>query len=963
MPTIVLNESHAAKSFSEGNIIHETEMKRAQAWIDSQLAEVDRLGKNPPYSAEVQARTITILGSRGSGKTSFMRSLMMHYQDKGVQIIQLIDPTLIEEKGHPFLIILSELDRLVRAQLDKEDDVSRRPTASREACWEKALEKLAEGLPSLEPIGTNYAQWEDAEYVMEKGLSRVTSARGLAENFHMLLGLALDILDKKAFLIALDDIDIDFLKGWPVLETLRRYLQTPLLITLLSGDLRLYSKAIRKQQWKNFGKALLKNEAEGLKRMADYDPLVTDMEGQYLQKVIPSLYRIHLGSLQEKRQRIDGIRDIKVCSDETNAKLEESIEALYRDQLKVRLGLGNHSFQEPYLSFLLSLPLRTQIRLLSVLTSPERYGGETPWLDILLSELYALRVDVDLIRSAPTGLLQEMLRYLLRYDLLGQAYLFQPSLQSAKYDAGLFALSATYAQYSSQAPYLFFEYLIRIGLPYQLDAMRILSDARASFRGYRYFSLDTFMDYALAPNQNLIDACGSITAYLYALDEGSGTSRDAEAFRSGFGVLGLKGLARVGRRGGEVNEDRIDHVLRDVDPNIRNVAYLSVTISRGQGKQGSNPSASFYRLLAAIGELLKRYELEREGRAYVDEAAGRRLIASWLRELGELSSYTIPDLRDARSAQTRPENRDEERQENEEDEAAGGTVPEQAQELLTALYRWLRGRPRDLAFPPHLVGRIVSRLQRGQRDIPRTNLGQWMHRYVVLFFNAVLIEANAETTFSVGLNKNNATGGDKIFLDNLRKYPNKAAIPELARWMFRCPLLCVFLDPHVDLGLEDVPPIASERRALFDKLSKVLPLGEDPINTEVVAGGASAPQVEEGLIDITNGEVLWPNMDTLFSRLDREGILLVPPRFTTSSDLERLPFVNWGGAFKYKRMKTVWDQYRSRHPEIFGVAEGEVTPREDDGLPGNESEGAPHGDEVPRGGGEEEVPREDEAGA
>ena len=489
MPTIVLNESHAAKSFKKGNIIHEVEMDRAQLWIGRQLNEADEARKSQSYTTEVQARTITILGSRGSGKTSFMRSLMERYQEEKVQIIQLIDPTLIEEKGHPFLIILSELDRLVRAQLDKEDGVSRRPATSREACWEKALEKLAEGLPSLEPIGTNYAQWEDAEYVMEKGLSRVASARGLAENFHALLGLALDILDKRAFLIALDDIDIDFLKGWPVLETLRRYLQTPLLITLLSGDLRLYSKAIRKQQWKNFGKALLKNEAESLKRMADYDALVTDMEGQYLQKVLPSLYRIHLGSLQEKRQRLGEVQNIKVSFDEENAGSAVSIEKCYRHYLEVRLGIGNHSFQEPYLSFLLGLPLRTQIRLLSVLASPERYGGETPWLDILLSELYMLRVDVDLIRSVPASLLQEMLRYLQRYELLGQAYLFQPSLQSAKYDAGLFALSTTYAQYSSQAPHFFFEYLIRIGLPYQLDAVSILSDSRASLRSYRYFSL------------------------------------------------------------------------------------------------------------------------------------------------------------------------------------------------------------------------------------------------------------------------------------------------------------------------------------------------------------------------------------------------------------------------------------------------------------------------------------------
>ena len=261
MPEIILSESHDAKPFEIGNIIHEGEFEKAKSWIDNQLKEAKGAMEDQGYSQEAQAKTITILGGRGSGKTSFMKSLMAVYQEGGdVELIELIDPTLIEEKGHPFLIILSELDKRVRAKLDQEDALRAGRGASREACWEKALKKLAEGLPSLDPIGNNYTQWEDAEYVMDKGLRRVASARALARSFHELLRDALKILSKTAFLIALDDIDTDFLRGWPILETLRRYLQTPLLITLLSGDLRMYSKAIRKQQWKNFGKALLKNE-------------------------------------------------------------------------------------------------------------------------------------------------------------------------------------------------------------------------------------------------------------------------------------------------------------------------------------------------------------------------------------------------------------------------------------------------------------------------------------------------------------------------------------------------------------------------------------------------------------------------------------------------------------------------------------------------------------------------------
>ena len=376
MPEIILSESHDAKSFKTGSIIHEGEFKKAKSWIDNQLKEAEDAMKKQGYSQEAQAKTITILGGRGSGKTSFMKSLMADYQEGGgVELIELIDPTLIEEKGHPFLIILSELDKRVRAKLDQEDASRARRGASREACWEKALKKLAEGLPSLDPIGNNYTQWEDAEYVMDKGLSRVASARALAQSFHELLREALKILSKKAFLIALDDIDTDFLRGWPILETLRRYLQTPLLITLLSGDLRMYSKAIRKQQWKNFGKALLKNEGEEQGRMAEYDALVTDMEGQYLQKVLPSIYRIHLSSLQEKRQRPEGIQRVVVRSSSDEQAAAIPIEDLYRKYLSGILGVNNRSLQEPYLAFLLGLPLRSQIRLLASLADQKSHDA------------------------------------------------------------------------------------------------------------------------------------------------------------------------------------------------------------------------------------------------------------------------------------------------------------------------------------------------------------------------------------------------------------------------------------------------------------------------------------------------------------------------------------------------------------------------------------------------------------
>lgn len=883
MTKIILSESHDAKSFKAGSIIHEGEFEKAKSWIDNQLKEAENAMKKQGYSQEAQAKTITILGGRGSGKTSFMKSLMAVYQEGGdVELIELIDPTLIEEKGHPFLIILSELDKRVRAKLDQEDASRARRGASREACWEKALKKLAEGLPSLDPIGNNYTQWEDAEYVMDKGLRRVASARALAQSFHELLREALKLLSKKAFLIALDDIDTDFLRGWPILETLRRYLQTPLLITLLSGDLRMYSKAIRKQQWKNFGKALLKNEGEEQGRMAEYDALVTDMEGQYLQKVLPSIYRIHLSSLQEKRQRPEGIQGVLVCSSSDEQAPATPIEELYRRHLFEILGVNNRSLQEPYLAFLLGLPLRSQIRLLASLAEEQKSHDTTPWLGVLLAELYAREVDVDLVRSTPARLSVEMIQYLQRYQLLDRAYQFQPSLQDTAGNAGLFALSATYAYHSKQAPYLFFEYLIRIGLPYHLDSEGLLSNSKEEVGASRYFSLGTLSRYALAQDQSLADTCGSIMAYLQALGDGGRIRR--------LGVLNLRALAQSRKQGDSDSIGRIDYELQRVDPLLRCVAYLPVLLCRNPGKPSPSLSASFYQLLASVGVLMKRYKLSVstiEGADVGDEEKAkeeRQIICDSLKEVGALYSYLVPSI-----GSTHPYSISL-RVDQELDEESTFDVE---QPFLEHLRLWLNKTP-EVAFSPQLVGRAISRFLQSLGGVPHTNLGEWMHRSVVLFLNAVLIESTIESGDNIGLNRSNSVKSDRYFQDNLGKFSALEDIPRLAQWILRCPLLLVFLDPKSTLVYSSGEHVAGELKkySLFGVLSRV-----------------------RDIISMRTGEDVTMKSEELFQYLEQVGVTI-----EKEVDLDSLPFVDWGGSGKTGRQKNFLAYYEDQFQGSRGEA-------------------------------------------
>lgn len=63
--------------------------------------------------------------------------------------------------------------------------------------------------------------------------------------------MALGILDKKAFVLAFDDIDVDVEQGWNVLESLRRYLSDTRIISIVSGNIKLYGSLVRYELCKN----------------------------------------------------------------------------------------------------------------------------------------------------------------------------------------------------------------------------------------------------------------------------------------------------------------------------------------------------------------------------------------------------------------------------------------------------------------------------------------------------------------------------------------------------------------------------------------------------------------------------------------------------------------------------------------------------------------------------------------
>jgi len=851
---INLKESSNAKEFETGNRIHPIEFERAKLLIDRgieraiEYKDQDKKCKdqdNKNNSRQRNNDTISILGSRGSGKTSFLLSLLKYYKNKegdkdNAEVLEIIDPTLIEEKGHVFLTILSLIEEAVCKKIKLNDCSPNDANYCLKKEWKDKLRKLADGLPSIDGIGLsmNDTNWQDAEFIMDRGLKSVKAAKDLEANFNDLVACALKTLGKEAFIITLDDIDVDFRKGWPVLETIRKYLTSPQIIVLLSGDLKLYSKAIRKQQWKNFGKALLKNEAEALDKMNGYNDLVTEMESQYLQKVIMPENRIHLASLLEKVTTYKSLVEIEILLkgpkvDKTQDKKIDLL-SFYKDIL-VEFGIKNKYQAEAYYSFLLSLPIRTQFQFLHEAqklvskdvsnieandSTKEQKNDTANVIDAFLSDLYEKEVDIDLAKYMPKMLNVIILKLLIKEQVLSEAYQLQPTTSDTSLNSSLMALSFLFSQKVKNNPHLIFDYFIKIGYVRNLlPNVGFVEGDNKNITSLMKPSIDGLCNYSgLFQDKVLRDVVGNMTAYI----ESTLNSQEKQ-----IGNIYLYGIAGKANTSKEESKGRIDFELKGKSSIQQMLAFIPLSISQNLIKNTTIISFSTYSLLASIGELIRKMELDDMGRG--------------LSELSQLRTYPMISFTQGVTNTS----------DMGELEGIEITKDSESSKLDIYLKNWYSKYPKK-KYSPHVLGKILTRvhytfnsIEKGQ-DID-TDLAEAIHRRIVALMNAILIEDVRENmTDCQSLNISNAVTADNNFIDNLKvAVENKEQNDfNFSRWMLSCPLFLLYLNPKLlaDINLKKfIHPIINRNEisdsdweyANFDK-RKIEEIELEDLNIQVL---------------------------------------------------------------------------------------------------------------------------------
>lgn len=328
-------------------------------------------------------RAILLAGRRGEGKTTFLTDLLGRFEEHRFDDIDgidrtkvphlhslgLIDPTMLETKQNIILSVISRIHDVVEHGHRMGDLTGTAGDRSYQDIRE-AFAKLAQGVTVLDGVGHDLHQgenWADARFIMDHGLTRTEAAYGFTTRLKTYIAAAATYLGGKGFLLCIDDVDTRFDIGQTVLEALRKYLTSPYLHIIVSGDPELMLTLVRRLHWQEMGPSYLNFEqtlhAPGA-RASQIDSVLDQMNSltdQYLTKILPIERRLRLHPLAELDGGAPTDRRVKLRFDADEPKLLRDVTKRIVERVWGTMPVEDTE----HLRFtLLSLPIRSTLEIL-----------------------------------------------------------------------------------------------------------------------------------------------------------------------------------------------------------------------------------------------------------------------------------------------------------------------------------------------------------------------------------------------------------------------------------------------------------------------------------------------------------------------------------------------------------------------------------------------------------------------
>ena len=748
---IDLDNSLYAHAFTSEQQIHQEDLDKAMGIIQNQVKRLD-LNEDADVFLSRIYRTIGVFGDRGSGKTSFMISLLNRCKNemKKVEVLRMIDPTLVEHKKPIVLCVIAMIQQKVETVLQQQECRGKGDAYVQRREWDKLMERISRGIIAIDKVGKDYdnSMWQDEAYVMRTGLAKVKDANTFEENIRAMINAALKILGKDAFLLAFDDIDVDVDQGWNVLESLRRYLSDTHIISIVSGNIKLYGALVRYELGRNLK----------MPPGSAHDLMENELESQYMLKLLNPSNRINLLSLAHLLQ--NGNNTVKVMANGT----EQELANLYRELLK-GYGIADVPSQNTFVSFLVSMSLRSQIHFLKDACTEKRI---TPPLDVFSSRLYASGIDMEALEGNVQMINIALLDYLNAKANLPDCYLLMPTLQDKDVNSNFTALTFMECWHLKYNPYLVFDYLLRIG--YVRNIVLPLEKMDMVLNLCKYAGWNQMM--------SLKNNIGLSMAYV--------AGRDLGSMKEHISLYAMEEKAK------KEQLNALDKVLKEEDNHFTRLMAMFPFVRLSHNKD--NESRSYYSviaLLAVIGDLLKCTDRE--------EMIGR------INDLKLFRSYQMPQEEDYYGEDDGIGG----------DDYGVETRQEEIVALADMMCAW-KSAYKDCLLPPYALGRMMTRLYTSLSKVIVNNVGHMMNVMIANFFNSCLIEETRiriPAAEQGKINNSNLRSDTRYFKDNLGKADlvNKLTF---TKWMMACPMLNCFLDEETYGKLQEclAPDFKKDRK-------------------------------------------------------------------------------------------------------------------------------------------------------
>lgn len=253
---------------------------------------------------------ISIIGPRGSGKTSIMKTLYSELKEEPKR--NLVLPGIVPESMEDSMTLMSTILGLFKDKIDeiKKNEIKKEllcvPQKSEiEKNYNRLIESFGYLQKNYQEIAVNKYSTEPAH--VETSTLIFSSGNEFIERFHNFIN---DILDTEEYsddamvFLFIDDIDLSTSRCMDVVRTLLSYISHPRIITILSGDMDTFEEALTVEfirQEKLLSKDLIdtnylqleENTIEDIRNNRNLTLLKRKkiLAYEYLKKIMPPLYR------------------------------------------------------------------------------------------------------------------------------------------------------------------------------------------------------------------------------------------------------------------------------------------------------------------------------------------------------------------------------------------------------------------------------------------------------------------------------------------------------------------------------------------------------------------------------------------------------------------------------------------------------------------------------------------------